>query len=178
MTTNPSSYKRIAVTGTPATGKTMLAKTLAKKLSLPWINVNALVKTKKLAVRDDEDRKTTIVNTEKLRRELEKHAAFVVDSHLLCEFPLKNTIVLVLRCDPRVLQKRLKKRGYSPAKIRENLEAEALDYCTLVSEKHYKRVYDINTTNKTPAQVVNATLRVLKKRQGDLVDFSNWLLDS
>ena len=174
----PSSYARIAITGTPATGKTLLAKALAKKLGLPLVDVNALVKQGKLAVRDDEDRQTTIVNTGKLQRELEKHSSFVVDSHLLCEFSLKNTVVLVLRCNPRVLEKRLKKRGYSNAKVRENLEAEALDYCTLVAEKHYKHVYDIDTTKKTLDQVLNSALRVLETRTGDQVDFSSWLLEN
>src|SRR3989344_9435154 len=95
----PSSYARIAVTGTPGTGKTLLAKALSKKLGLPLVDVNALVKQGKLTVRNDEERKTTIVNTTGLKHELEKHSRFVADSHLLCEFPLKNAVAIVLRCN-------------------------------------------------------------------------------
>ena len=34
--------------------------------------------------------------------------------------------IIVLRCDPRELRKRMEKRNYSEIKIKENLEAEAL----------------------------------------------------
>jgi len=72
---------------------------------------------------------------------------------------------------------RLQKRKYLRRKIKENLEVEALDYCTIKSEKNYKKVYDVDTTNRTIRQVVEKIIHILKKKaKPDRVDFSNYFM--
>jgi broad-specificity NMP kinase len=57
------------------------------------------------------------------------------------------------------------------------LEVEALDYCTIKSEKNYKKVYDVDTTNRTVSQIVKRIIAILKKKaKPDRVDFSNYFM--
>jgi len=72
--------------------------------------------------------------------------SFWIEGHLSHRVDLDYCIVL--RTRPEVLEKRLKKRGYSEEKIRENVEAEAMD--VILSEAYQRtKVYEIDTTEKT-----------------------------
>ena len=84
----------------------------------------------------------------------EKKSA-VVEGHLGCEIKLPVQKVLVLRCEPKELRARLASRNYPAGKLAQNALSEALDYCTVQSEKHYgaRKVWEIDTTGKMPAQV-------------------------
>lgn len=165
---------RIVITGTPGVGKSSIADMLGKKLKLPVIHLTEFSKKKKLIV--GKEGGSLVVDTKRLRKELEKVREGIIEGHLACEFPLKNAVVLVLRCNPAVLEKRLKARHYPKQKIHENLECEAIDYCTQVAEKHYKQVHDIDATKLTKQQTLKRCLAVLRGRKGDRVDFSEWLL--
>ncbi len=165
---------KIVITGTPGTGKTIVADILGKALKKRVIHINDFAKKNKLLM--GKSRGSYVVDLKKLRKKLLK-ADGVLESHLLCEFPLPNATVFVLRCDPKVLAHRLLKRKYPRQKIRENLEVEALDYCTINAEKNYNKVYDIDTTHRTIGQVVKKMLAILKKKSSpDKVDFSNYFM--
>jgi len=56
----------IIVTGTPGTGKTTLAKRLAKKLDFHYLDVNDIIKKYDIADDYDKKRDTKIINTKKL----------------------------------------------------------------------------------------------------------------
>ena len=166
---------KIIITGTPCTGKTLVAKILGKKLKLPVTHINEFIKKKKIGMKKG---KEIEVYLPKLKKEL-SNINGIIESHLLCEFSIPNSIVFVLRCNPHILEKRMKKRRYSATKIRENLECEALDYCTQLAEKNYSKVYDIDTTKCTPYKTAEKILKILKeKSKGDYVDFSNWFLEN
>jgi adenylate kinase len=60
---------------------------------------------------------------------------------------------IVLRLSPAALRPRLEKRGYSQAKIRENLEAEALDVILVEAVDMCRRVDEIDTTGRSAADV-------------------------
>jgi len=165
---------KIVITGTPGTGKTIVADLLGKALKKRVVHINDFAKKKKLII--GKTRGSYVVDLKKLRKTLLK-ADGVLESHLLCEFPLPDSIVFVLRCDPKVLAHRLQKRKYPRQKIRENLEVEALDYCSIKAEKNYKKVYDVDTTRRTIGQAVKKIIAVLKKKSGsDKVDFSNYFM--
>ena len=53
------------------------------------------------------------------------------------------------------LKKRLEKRGWSEEKIKENVEAEALDVilCETVDIHSEKNVFEIDTTDRQPQEV-------------------------
>jgi adenylate kinase len=83
--------------------------------------------------------------------------------------------VIVLRAAPRVLKERLASRVWSEEKLRENIEAEALDVILVESLEANKKVYEIDTTNMTTMQVKEAVVEIIKgtdKYAPGSIDFS------
>ncbi|MBS3144666.1 adenylate kinase family protein [Candidatus Woesearchaeota archaeon] len=141
----------IIVTGTPATGKTTIAKRLAKKQKATYIDVNLVIKKYKLVDKYDKKLKTNIVDVNKLNKVLikiikdyqNKKQSIIIDSHLSHYLPKKYVdLCIVTKCSLKKLQQRLNKRKYHQQKIRENMDAEILDVCLLeaILNKHKVKV--------------------------------------
>jgi len=60
----------VIITGTPGTGKTTLAKQLAKKLNFHYLDVNKIIKKYKISEGYDKKRKTIIIDIKKLNKAL------------------------------------------------------------------------------------------------------------
>jgi len=144
---------RIAITGTPGTGKDTVAELLAKKMGLAAVDIGRLAIEKKYGKKDKE-KDTFEVDIGKLRKELKgKQGIFVSNWAEL----IPNDITIVLRCAPKELAKRLKKRKWPEAKIRENLEAECLDSCLISAIENAKTVYEVDNTKgkeKTAGKII------------------------
>ena len=147
----------IAVTGTPGTGKTTLAKKIAKFKGFTYLDVCELIHEKKLTEKYDEERECDVVDMEKLAKEIKtlikEHEDLVIDSHLSHYLPQDLIdLVVVTKCDLLTLKKRLKKRGYSPHKIQENVDAEIFDICLneAIEDKH--NVIVVNTNKKVKVE--------------------------
>jgi adenylate kinase len=75
--------------------------------------------------------------------------------------------VVVLRCEPAVLRRRLMARGYSGPKITENLEAELIGtiafdaYATFGTE----RTTEYDTTHSRPEQTARSVLEFVLGRE-------------
>ena len=145
----------IAVSGTPGTGKTALARKLSLLLKMHRVDVDRYIGTHHLYTGYDQQRKTRIVPLKPLRRSLaayirESERSLIVDSHLAhCLPPALVDAVIITACDIRVLQRRLQKRGYNPLKIRENLDAEIFDTCgTEAQEAGHLRILRVDTTRR------------------------------
>ena len=82
--------KTIIVTGTPCTGKTTLAKTLAKKLNFNYIDANKIVKKYNIAEGYDKKRKTKIVDANKLNKALIKEIETIKKYQLNKKSIIKN----------------------------------------------------------------------------------------
>ena len=145
--------KVIIVTGTPGTGKTTIAKRLAKKKKAVYIDVNTVIKQHKLVDKYDKKLKTNIVDVSKLNKVLieiikeyqKKKKPIVIDSHLSHYLPKKYVdLCIVTKCSLKKLQQRLKKRNYPQKKIRENMDAEILDVCLLeaILNKHKVKIVE------------------------------------
>ena len=177
----PTVYKNIIVqinimiiilTGSPGTGKDTVAERLVKK-GFRWISINDLINKKKLWTSKEKGPKgAKIVDMKKLEKELKNiikeakknpEEKLVIDGHLMCEFKLSVDVCIVLRTDPRELEKRLTRREYPKKKINENIEAELIDYCTQLAEKNLTcPVYELDTTKSNPKKTVEEIELIVK----------------
>ena len=158
---------KVIITGCPGTGKTTLADEIGKCLDLEVIHIDQdYIKNNGLSKGYDEIRESIEVDLEKLKEKL-KNKEGVIESHLLCEFNLKKSIVIVLRCDTGELKKRLEKRGYSEDKIKENLESEIFNYCGEEARSNYgeNKVYELDTTDKTVEENKSKIVNIIKSNQ-------------
>lgn len=151
---------RIALTGTPGTGKTSVAAELERRgyFVLP---LDRFAEEHKFVTGYDEARETKEVDVEALDREIRVPAklGFLVShyAHLL-----SVNLAIVLRCQPRVLADRLRARGWKDPKVRENVEAEAIDAITQEAVARLPFVYEIDTTSATPEAVADVALEILQ----------------
>jgi len=150
----------IAVSGTPGTGKSIFAQALAKKLNAKVIDLNALIEKNRIYRLDVDG--TKIANLPKMRKEfvraiLTSRGPIVVDGLLAHLLPKKYlTHIIVLRARPRVLERCLRARKYSKAKIRDNVESEALSIILweAVQAHGLGKVYEIDMTKLKPGAAV------------------------
>ncbi len=147
---------RIVITGTPGVGKTHYAKLLGKVLGAEVIDVNKFAISKGLTIGKgpfdskiiDIKRLQNLLNKFMEKQEKQKKIT-ILEGHLLCDMEIKADFAIVLREHLTVLKKRLEKRGYSKEKIKENLIAEATDYCGQHAVNNYRRVYEFLSSDKS-----------------------------
>ncbi|HLG24957.1 MAG TPA: AAA family ATPase [Candidatus Nanoarchaeia archaeon] len=91
---------------------------------------------------------------------LKKIKGMIIDSHLSHYLPKKYVdLCIVTKCGISELNKRLKKRKYSKAKIKENLQAEIFDVCRQEALKNKHKVITVDT-----AKTINITSIAKKLR--------------
>jgi adenylate kinase len=167
---------KISISGTPCTGKTEVSKLLSKKLKYKLIQVNELAEKLNSFTGYDKKRECKILDMNKLEKEIDKiKGDVIIEGHTSHLFPVD--IIIVLKCDPEILKKRLGKRYPSnPSKVQENLEAEILGVITSEAVMNNKKVYEIDTSDKSVEESVNDVLKVLKGRTEEFkVGKIDWL---
>jgi len=140
---------RVALTGTPGVGKTALAAEAAKD---GWtvVDVKAWAHAEGCVVGYDEADQAAVIDVERLAERMPPagRGRLLFEGHLSHLLPVE--LAWVVRCDPEVLRPRLQARGYAPAKVHENLEAEALDIVLAEALDHCPRVVQRDGTRRTP----------------------------
>lgn len=142
----------IIVSGTPGTGKTFLSKKLAKALQFNYIDVKKVISKNKLKERYDRKRASWVVDEKKLAGVLEgiiknSKEDLVIDSHLSHFInPRLADLCIITKCNLKVLEKRLKKKGYKKDKIRENLDCEIFDICLNEAKEKGHKIFIADTT--------------------------------
>ncbi|PSQ51313.1 adenylate kinase [Halobacteriales archaeon SW_8_65_20] len=183
---------RIAVTGTPGTGKTTAVERV--EIDLDVIHLNDVIEREGFETGRDDQRGSLVADTDALGEWLDGRTG-IVESHLAHRFPADR--VVVLRCHPDELETRLTERGERSEtaredtassetpqplarKARENAKAEALDIVLseAVATHGRESVYEIDTTDRTPEEVATEIERVVageREPSAGTVEFIEWL---
>lgn len=165
---------RIALTGTPGTGKTTVAGLLPYRV----IDINSLVKAgMNLGV--DPDRGCLNADMQALERHLAKEDVdsqepVILEGHFSHHFSGR---AIVLRLSPAKLEPRLRARGYSEGKVRENLEAEALDVILVEAAQMCRQVDEIDTTERNAEEVAWLVTEIIQGRLRLAPGQVDWLDD-
>ena len=167
---------RVAVTGTPGVGKSTATALLEDEYDV--IHLNEEIKgDEDLWTERDADRDTLVADLDAVRERLGDWSG-VLDSHLAHRFDADR--VVVLRCHPRTVERRLRERGASAATAEENAESEALDVVLseAVAEHGTENVYEVDVTDADPESVAAAVRAVIdgeREPSAGTVDFIEYL---
>lgn len=169
------------MTGTPGTGKTTATELVETDLEV--VHLNDVIREEELDEGTDEERNSLFADFDAIRdwlaeREAESENGLLIDSHLAHHFDADR--VVVLRCHPEQLEKRLVERGETEAKAEENAESEALDVILseAVAEHGTESAYEIDTTDRTPENVstdIEAVIRGERAPSAGTVDYLDYL---
>ena len=144
---------RISITGSPGTGKSSASKFLEDRYA-----VHSVKELAERYVCGEQDGEELLVDIECLNEGL-KCGDCIIEGHL--SHLLNPDIIIVLRCHPETLRKRLEGRGYSDEKLRENLEAEAIDIILEEALETGKPVFEIDSTERSPEETADAITDIL-----------------
>ena len=169
---------KVAITGTPGTGKSLVGRELAR-LGFDIVDLSDLAFRAGLARRPPRRGAPAVVDIEKLGKlRLPGRRLLFMISHFA--HLLKADKVIVLRCSPKVLGKRLERRGWREEKIRENAEAEAIDLITVEAMERHRNVYEIDTTKigprKVALQIIEIVGGAVKGHEPGRIDWSQEIL--
>ena len=173
---------RVAVTGTPGTGKTTAVEHLPSDDSpvadLDVVHLNEVIHEEGFVVEHDEERESAVADLDALSTYLSGRDDVLFESHLAHHFDADR--VVVLRCHPDELEHRLIERGESEAKARENAESEALDVvlAEAVDRNGEDSIYEVDATDMDPSGVAEAIADVVagdREPQVGTVSFVDYL---
>lgn len=168
-------FRRVALTGTPGTGKTTVARMISEERSV--VEVGELARQFGAALGGPE---AVVVDLERLADSFRHHptrvSAQVVVGHLAHLLPIRD--VVVLRCHPVELGRRLvsSHRGNLRSR-RENMLAEAVSVVTAEAAARRRNIFEVDTTRIPPsrvAQKVAAWIAGARRPSWGAVD---WLRD-
>ncbi len=177
----------IALTGTPGTGKTSVSNILQEN-DFEVIDLNKIAISNNFLIGEDEERDSKIVDVDTSNGYInenykEKDIVFI-DGHL--SHLLKSVDkVIILRCHPDELRKRLSQKRWKKSKVKENIEAEILDIilCEAVDVHPEKNVFEIDTTNldinsvsELIMEIINNNFEHMKKHNIGNIDWSEEIL--
>ena len=162
-----------ALTGTPGTGKTSLKKHLNKKII-------SLSEYYEQASEGKSDNGEWIVDIEKLDNILQDEDCNFFEGNFSHKLD-KIDKVIVLRCDPQILEKRLESRNYSKNKVRENLEAEAIGliYSEAIEIRDRANVFQVDNSTRKPQETASIIEKYINDniKVEEEIDYSEKILD-
>lgn len=165
-------HNAVIVTGTPGTGKTTFSRRLAKQTGAKYVSLTQLVSRNKLYTGLDRMRNSKIVDLVSTRARLsslisETKGLVIVDTHIPGGIVQRRSVrlIFVLRCHPRLLENRLKRKHWNRSKVSENVLAEILDACLISSVEYYgwDRVVQLNTSRASVSKCVAVAKRILRQ---------------
>ncbi len=165
---NQTGMTLYALTGTPGTGKSTLSEELRRR-GYEVVDGTAFIAENGLRGEYDEERDTYEVDLDDLNDALEafrsKDAPVVFDSHL--SHFMDSSGIIVLSCSPKALAERLRARGYSEAKVRENVQAEILDEILCEATETDIPVGEIDCTSVSVAEAADIAEKIISGNASD-----------
>ena len=157
-----------ALTGTPGTGKSSVLEELRRR-GYEVVDGTVFIADNGLRGEYDEERDTYEVDLDDLNDALEefrsKETPVVFDSHL--SHFMDSSGIIVLRCSPSVLAERLRARGYSEPKVRENVQAEILDEILCEASETDIPVGEIDCTSISIAEAADIAEKIISGHASD-----------
>lgn len=176
--------KVVIISGTPGTGKTTVSKEMTKVINAQVISLNDISIKKKFYTKYNSKRDTYVIDEENLIRYVlkiikdydpEKTDFLLIESHFSDIIP-NNIIdyVIILRCNPDELLKRLKKKSYNEEKIAENVQSEILGNSVnyFINKNIKKPLLEIDTTNLNIENIVNIIKGIITEK----IDFKKYYI--
>ncbi|MFA5101539.1 MAG: adenylate kinase family protein [Candidatus Thermoplasmatota archaeon] len=158
---------RVALTGTPGTGKTSVATALETQ-GYAVISLFTYAKENHCIAGIDQKRGSQLIDIEMLDNAIQKNIPS--DSLVFFEGHIAHLLqtmqkVILLRCHPDELKKRLRNKQWNDEKIKENIQAEIMDIilCEAVEQHPSENIFEIDTTKKTVADVVSVIREIGEK---------------
>src|SRR4030042_1425033 len=175
----------ILITGTPCVGKTTIAKQLTTELDALYINLTDLANKHNLTSGEDKERKSIIINENKMRRKIgetidtTEKSTIIVDGHYAAAVVPKRCVtrIFVLRRNPVELRRFMEKCGFSGAKLWENLASKILDVCLVEALREHKKekVCELDVTGKTAKKISSEIIAIMDKRKKCFTGCVDWL---
>jgi len=170
---------KIALTGTPGVGKSEVAKRL-EEMGYNVLRLEEIVD--RFVIGYDDERESKIVDEEAMDeyiRGIKEKDILIIEGHL--SHLLSVDGVIILRCHPKELIKRLRTKKWNERKIKENVEAEALDIILERALEKHRKIWEIETTGKNVDEVAEEVRKIIEKRPppnyGN-IDYSEWLMEN
>ena len=141
-----------ALSGTPGTGKSTIAQILRSRGSIVTPQADTIAD---YITGSDPERDTLEVDEEAWCKEFVPVEGGI-EGHLTHLLPADK--VIILRCRPDILARRLRDRGYAEGKVLENVEAEALDAILIEALECHKpeTILELDTTSSSPEECARA----------------------
>lgn len=150
---------KIGLTGTPGTGKT----TLSELLPYETIHLNEYMRENGIGTEMENGELEVDIEELKQNQPEASEENIMIEGHLSHFLDLDYCIVL--RTEPQTLEERLNDRDYSENKIRENVESEALDVVLSQAVQNQDKVFEIDTTEKSPEEVKERIIEAIENRE-------------
>jgi adenylate kinase len=165
----------VAVTGTPGTGKTRATQRLPAGLGAVEVADLAL----QLRAGRRRAPASVEVDLRLLRRRFRlyqrSHPHGVVVGHLAHLLPV--SYVIVLRCHPRELARRLRAKGRSSKDRQANVLSETLDIVLVEALRTGAPVREVDTTGRSPDAVGRILTNLVRRRPPAKFGRVNWMAD-
>lgn len=172
---------RVALTGTPGTGKTSVA-TVLKKQGYTIVRLHALARKNNCIVGVDEKRNSQLIDIDKVNSIVKKN--FTTDALVFFEGHIAHLLnsmekVIILRCHPKELKKRLMRKRWSRKKVLENVQAEILDIilCESTEQYPFENIFELETTNKSVKEVTAAINEIVENHFRPTTSYSIGQID-
>ncbi len=156
----------IALTGTPGTGKTSVTQELETQ-GIPIISLNDLAVSHNFIDGTDNKRGSLILDLDKINSYLKQNSSTqtkptIIEGHAT-HWLTEPEWIIILRCHPTELRKRLNAKQWNTNKIFENVEAEILDIilCEATEIHPSHKLLEIDTTEKTIQEVSKIILNLI-----------------